>query len=238
MARRIRSAHWEKPVSAPTSADRPACAKSRDDGPWRKHCDREERHVHPQCLVRRRLGRRDRRRPPRPPHLQRTRRAVPRQGGPRRRLDRYLLPPRCAATHGHGHRGRLAMRLPWLGLRPLRRLRPRPWPDADPGTHSRPKLSRGGAGRLPLDLDGRPSKGGPRRHRALAVSQRRGALAAPTHDVSDQGRRHADGRQPDGPDPSRLRPYLHHRRQSVAARRGQDGDRAHAARAANSPAGC
>src|SRR5262249_4522314 len=36
-----------------------------------------------------------------------------------------------------------------------------------------------------------------------------------------------DGGQPDGPDASRLRPYHHHRRQSVATRRAKDADRAH-----------
>ena len=93
------------------------------------------------------------------------------------------------------------------------------------------ELSGGGAGRVRVDLDGRPGEGRSRDDRAVAVSQRRGQLAAQAHDVSDQGGRHADGRQPDGPDASRLRPHLDHRRQSVAACRGEDGDRAHAARA-------
>ena len=78
---------------------------------------------------------------------------------------------------------------------------------------------------------GDPAKADRIHDRALAVSQRREELAAQAHDVSHQGRRHADGGQPDGPDASRLRPHLDHRRKSVAARRGEDADRAHAARA-------
>ena len=155
----------------------------------------------------------------------------PRPAGPRRRAARHVLPSRRAAAHGQGRRRGARVRLPRADLRPFRRLRARPGPGPHPRAHPRPQLSRGRAGRLPVDLDGRSGPGRSRDDRALAVSQRRGELAAQAHDVSDQGRRHADGGQPDGPDASGLRPRLDHRRQSGAARRGEDGDGAHATRA-------
>src|SRR6266436_3027537 len=175
-------------------------------------------HVHPQRLVRRRLGRRNPRDPARPPHLQRACRPLPRPAKLRRGTARHVLPSWCAAAHGSDRRGRPAMRLSRPDLRPLRRLRPRPRPDAHPRAHPRPQLPRGGAGRVRVDLDGRSHQGRCVHHRTLAVPQRYEELAAQTHDVSHQGRRHADGGQPDGPDASRLRPYHHHRRQHVEAK--------------------
>ena len=124
--------------------------------------------------------------------------------------------------HRQGRRAGPAMRLPRADLRSFGRMRARPRPGPHHRAHARAQLPGGGAGCVHLDLDGRSGEGRSSEDRALAVSQRRGELAAQAHDVSDQGGRHADGRQPDGPDASGLRPHLDHRRQpdrSMSTRR-------------------
>ena len=83
------------------------------------------------------------------------------------------------------------------------------------------------------DRPGRPGE-----DRRLSLSQRSGALAQQARRIPDQRQLHADGRQSDGSDASRLSPRQDGGRQSRGACRGRDEDDADDRPASNSRGGC
>ena len=158
---------------------------------------------------------------------------------PRRRAAGHVLPSRRAAAHRQGRRAGPPVRLSRTDLRPLRRLRTRPGSGPHRRAHPRAQLPGGRAGRSSCG-SGWATRRRPIPRRSCHWPYHNDSVNWPhKHTMYPiKGSRHADGRQPDGPDASRLHPRLDHRRQPVAACRGEDGDRAHAARASSSPAGC
>ena len=126
--------------------------------------------------------------------------------------------------HGQRRRGRHPMRLSWPRIRRLGALRRHPRAEADPRGRAGALLSGGREGPVRVDLDGRPGPRRSRRDRRFSLSQRPRPLAQQARCLRDQGQLHADGRQSDGPDASRLSPRQDRRRQSGGACRCPDED--------------
>ena len=144
--------------------------------------------------------------------------------GPGGGARRPMLPPRRAAQHGQRCGGGDPMRLSRPRHRRIGPLCAHPRQKQIPGGRSRAQLSRCRKRPVGVGLDGRPGEGRcqPRSPTTPTTTTRQ--MAQQARRLSDQGQLHADGRQFDGPDASRLSARQDGGRQSGGACRGRNED--------------